>query len=190
VQSYIGLKLGLEALYRDVEKDGMIALRIKELLDMATFTVDDLRSYVKWLSDRESPIDAQLLSKIDEQCRRYKMFHGIQVEVRADHSLTVDSSAGTEAYQVVCEALSNIVRHTSAKRAFVDLRCNGDTLAIEVGNASPVGQQTAPFIPRSISERAMSLGGKVQVRLNNEGHDVVSVTIPLGSQRSLSDQPA
>jgi hypothetical protein len=34
-------------------------------------------------------------------------------------------------------------------------------------------------MPRSIAERAMSLGGKVQVRINNEGHDVVRVTVPL-----------
>jgi hypothetical protein len=78
----------------------------------------------------------QLLTKIDEQRRRYETFHGINVEVRADRALAVSNSAGVEAYQVVCEALSNVVRHTSAKRAFVDLRCDGNNLAIEVGNDS------------------------------------------------------
>jgi hypothetical protein len=43
-----------------------------------------------------------------------------------------------------------------------------------------------PFIPRSITERAMSLGGNVQVRLNNGGHDVVKVTIPLVAPESFS----
>jgi signal transduction histidine kinase len=182
VQSYIGLKLGLEALYRDMGKEGPAAQRVKELLDMATLTVDDLRGYVNRLRER-SQRDTQLLAQVDEQKRRYGAFHGINVEVRADKALTVSSATGVEAYQVVCEALSNVVRHTSAKRAFVDLRCDGDMLAIEVGNDSPKHATTPPFIPRSITERAMSLGGKVQVRLNKEGQDVVKVTIPLSAQK-------
>ena len=48
-----------------------------------------------------------------------------------------------------------------------------------VGNDAPKNNGTPPFIPRSITERAMSLGGEVQVRLNKDGHDVVKVTIPL-----------
>jgi signal transduction histidine kinase len=83
-----------------------------------------------------------------------------------------------EAYQVVCEALSNVFRHTAAKQAFVDLRCEANSLAIEVGNDSPAGASTVPFMPRSITERTMALGGNVQVRLNTGGHDVVRVTIP------------
>jgi hypothetical protein len=38
-----------------------------------------------------------------------------------------------------------------------------------------------PLMPRSITERTMALGGQVQVRLNNDGHDVVRVTIPLAA---------
>jgi len=188
VQSYIGLKLGLEALYRDMGIDGPAASRIKELLDMATLTVDDLRGYVERLRERESQQgDAKLLARIDEQRRRFETLHGIQVKVRADEALALpDGAAGTQAYQVVCEALSNIVRHTSAKQAFVDLRCNGETLAIEVGNDCAQNQRTAAFIPRSITERAVSLGGKVQVRLNNQGQDVVRVTIPLGAKLQLA----
>ena len=179
VQSYIGLKLGLEALFRQLEGHGTAAARIKELLDMATLTVEDLRGYVNRLQERGEQRDIELLKKIDEQRRRYEAFHGISVEVRAQDSLMVNTAAGVEAYQLVCEALSNIVRHTSAKRAFVDLRRSGDTLAIEVGNDAPKNNGTPPFIPRSITERAMSLGGEVQVRLNKDGHDVVKVTIPL-----------
>lgn len=179
VQSYIGLKLGLEALYRDLGSRSGIGLRIKELLDMANFTVEDLRGYVNRLRGRyASRSKMDFIGQIEEQRRRYRDLHGIDVQVRVRQPLDVDTQLGTQAYQVVCEALSNIFRHTIAKQAFIDLRRQGDTLAIEVGNAALRGRSTAPFMPRSITERAMSLGGKVEVRLNKEGHDVVQVTLP------------
>src|SRR5688572_13081023 len=180
VQSYIGLKLGLEALYRDISPTSPGASRIKELLDMATLTVDDLRGYVDRLRGRPpSRPDAELLSKLEEQRRRYRDYHGIDVKLNSASTLQVTDRVAGEAYQVVCEALSNVFRHTSAKQAFVDLRCDDDALAIEVGNDSPPDISTRPFMPRSITERTMALGGKVQVRLNNDGHDVVRVEIPL-----------
>ena len=63
-------------------------------------------------------------------------------------------------------------------------------MAIEVGNDSPLDSSTAPFMPRSIAERAMSLGGRVQVRLNNGGHDVVRVTMPLNARGGESASQA
>jgi len=190
VQSYIGLKLGLEALYRDLGKEGGAAPRIKELLDIANSTVDDLRHYVDRLRERGGARNAQLMARLDEQRRRYGTLHGIRVDVRADSQLAIGDAASVEAYQFVCEALSNIARHTSAKRASIDLRREGDSLAIEVGNECAQHAGTKPFIPRSITERAMSLGGNVQVSLNNAGRDVVRVTIPLAAQAPASQQPS
>jgi signal transduction histidine kinase len=188
VQSYIGLKLGLEALYRDMGESAPAAHRIKELLDMATLTVDDLRGYVNRLrAPKSPPADAQLLTQIEEQKRRYHDYHGIDIELRSAKALNVNDQLAGEAYRVVCEALSNVFRHTASKQAFVDLRCEGETLAIEVGNDSPPDLSTRAFMPRSIAERAMSLGGKVQVRLNNDGHDIVRVTMPL--QQRQPQQP-
>ena len=183
VQSYIGLKLGLEALYRDIGPTAPAARRIKELLDMATLTVDDLRGYVDRLrGGRKQPVETQLLDQIEEQKRRYRDYHGIDVQVRSASSLQINEHIAGEAYRVVSEALSNVFRHTSSKQAFVDLRCESGSLAIEVGNSSPSDSSTQPFIPRSITERAMSVGGKVQVRLNNNGQDTVRVTMPLRAE--------
>ena len=65
--------------------------------------------------------------------------------------------------------------------SFVDLQCDGTTLSIEVGNDS--SQKTeASFTPRSITERANSIGGKVLVR-RNMGRDVVRVTVPLEGRK-------
>jgi signal transduction histidine kinase len=127
----------------------------------------------------------QLVNQIEEQRRRYRDYHGIAVELRSASTLQVDDQVAGEAYRVVCEALSNVFRHTASKQAFVDLRCEDGALAIEVGNDSPSDLSTRPFMPRSIAERAMSLGGKVQVRLNNDGHDIVRVTMPLQAEHRV-----
>ena len=180
VQSYIGLKLGLEALYRDISPSSPGATRIKELLDMATLTVDDLRGYVDRLRGRTpARADTELMARLEEQRRRYRDYHGIDVKLNSASTLQVNDRIAGEAYQVVCEALSNVFRHTAAKQAFVDLKCDDEALAIEVGNDSAPDSGTRPFMPRSITERTMALGGRVQVRLNNDGHDVVRIEIPL-----------
>ena len=190
VQSYIGLKLGLEALYRDISPASPGASRIKELLDMATLTVDDLRGYVDRLRGRAVTRPAtELLSQLEEQRRRYRDYHGIDVKLSSASTLPVDERVAGEAYQVVCEALSNVFRHTEAKQAFVELRCDADSLAIEVGNDASSETPTRPFMPRSITERTMALGGRVQVNLNNGGHDVVKVTIPLAAQKDTGSRP-
>lgn len=191
VQSYIGLKLGLEALYRDLGPASNVGSRIKELLDMANFTVEDLRGYINRLRGRyASRPKLDFLTRIEEQRRRYRDLHGIDVQLRTQRPLEVDPQLGTQAYQLVSEALSNVFRHTTAKQAFINLRCQGDTLSIEVGNTTSQVSSTAPFMPRSITERAISLGGKVEVRLNNDGHDVVQVMLPIGARTGRQQRAA
>lgn len=182
VQSYIGLKLGLEALYRDVATDSRVGSRLKELLDMATLTVDDLRDYIDRLSGQYARRPSvNLIAGVLEQKRRYRDFHGIDIEVRCDEGLQLSDWVAGEAYQIVCEALSNVFRHARAKRVFVSLSALGGALKIEVGNAA-ADTGTTPFLPRSINERAMSLGGAVEVLLGQGGQDLVRVSIPLSTR--------
>lgn len=182
VQSYIGLKIALEALFREIDPETRVGSRVKELLDMATLTVDDLRRYIDRLSGRAPAAPEQeLMARLQEQQRRYRDYHGMNVELRTPEKLELSEEVAGEAYRVVSEALSNVFRHTRAREAFVDLQCDGTTLSIEVGNDS--SQKTeASFTPRSITERANSIGGKVLVR-RNMGRDVVRVTVPLEGRK-------
>ena len=185
LQAHIGLKLGLEALYRDLRGSAPAAAgRVKELLDIADLTVEDLRRYVRGLSaTRAGQYDTKLASNLNEQARRYRDYHGIDVVLKCDAPEQMSQTTGAEACHIVSEALSNVLRHTTAKHAYVDVRCEGASLAIEIGNVASPEQATVPFVPRSISERALALGGQVQVRLNKEGHDIVRATIPLRPNR-------
>jgi signal transduction histidine kinase len=180
LQPYIGLKLGLEALARKLPPGSPVAPQLAELLDMSAQVIADLRGYVARLRGSDCAwLGEHLLSGLREHVGRYRSFYGIDVELRSDASMRVTDRVAGEAYQIVCEALSNIHRHTPAKRAFVELRCDAEELAIEVGNECPPDAATAAFLPRSIAERARALGGRAEVQLRQAGHDVVRVAIPL-----------
>jgi signal transduction histidine kinase len=185
VQPYIGLKLGLEALQRRVEASAPVRKQLDELVEMSRLVVHDLRAYVARLRREEASGEAaswpaeHLMAGLREHLARYRNFYGIEVELRSDKSSALTDRVAAEAYQIVCEGLSNIHRHTPAKRAFVELRFKPDSLAIEIGNECAPAVPPMAFMPRSIAERASALGGTTTVELHERGHDIVRVAIPL-----------
>ena len=182
VQPYIGLKLGLEALQRRVPGDSPVRKPLDELVEMSTRVIADLRGYIARLRSpaQSAPRSGDdLLGGLREHLERYRNFYGIEVELRSARASQVSDRVAAEAYQIVCEGLANIHRHTAAKRAFVDLRFEADSLAIAIGNECARAVPPVAFMPRSIAERAKALGGTTTVELHERGHDIVHVAIPL-----------
>ena len=184
VQPYIGLKLGLEALQRRLEPASSARKQLDELVEMSRLVVRDLRAYVTRLrlegaSEATRWPAEHLIVGLREHLERYRNFYGIDVELRSDESSALTDRVAAEAYQIVCEGLANIHRHTPAKRAFVELRFKPDSLAIEIGNECAPAVPPVAFMPRSIAERAQALGGTTTVELHERGHDIVRVAIPL-----------
>jgi len=185
VQPYIGLTLGLEALQRRLEESSPVRKQLDELVEMARLVVHDLRAYVARLRREDATGAAtswpaeHLMAGLREHLERYHSFYGIEVELRSDKNSALSDRVAAEAYQIVCEGLANIHRHTPAKRAFVELRFKPDSLAIEIGNECARAVPPVAFMPRSIAERAQALGGTTTVELHERGHDIVRVAIPL-----------
>jgi signal transduction histidine kinase len=180
IQPYIGLKLALEALQRSLDARSSVAAQVGELVDMCSLALEDLRGYVARLrgNGRDCAGD-ELLSALRQQAGRYRRFYGLEVDVRSDPSVNLVNRVAADAYQIACEGLSNVYRHTRARRAFIDVRCSDRWLALEIGNDRDPARPAAQFMPRSIADRAAALGGVAEVRLNNAGHDVVRVILPL-----------
>lgn len=183
VQPYIGLKLALEALCRRLPQDSPVRGQVEELVQMSDAVVEDLRGYVARLRGHEGD-DARwpgehLLAGLREHLERYRSFYGIDMQLRSEAPVQLSDRVAAEAYQIVCEALSNIHRHTVAKQGYVSIRCNRERLAIEVANECRPHAAAAAFTPRSIAERAAALGGTTEVLLAERGYDVVRVAIPL-----------
>ena len=181
IQPYIALKFGIEALYRRLDPRSPVAREVKELLAMSSISVEELRTYVAELQRADHAPSEGLPTKLKAQAERYRAFRGIDIDLRIALSEPLSPRLAAEAYQVACEALSNVWRHTRARRAFVALQRNEESLVMEIGNERCADSPTRPFRPRSIAERALALGGQIEVMLDAQGHDVVQVRVPLGA---------
>ncbi|MFA6984940.1 MAG: histidine kinase [Arenimonas sp.] len=180
VQPYIGLKLGLDALAREAGPGNPLSRRIGELLGMTDNTIRDLRRYMTTLQDDTTLGGDSLLSAVRDQASHYHRFYGIEVEVRCDGEVQVNSQLAGALLQIVAEGLSNILRHTTAKRAHLTLHREGQTLVLEIANESPGDESAEPvFTPRSISARTRSLGGRFVVERGALGYTIVRIVIPL-----------
>jgi signal transduction histidine kinase len=185
VQPYIGLKLGLEALRRKIPDGEAIAAEVDELVDMATESITELRQYIDGLKSQiKSQLGAPLVPAILEVAKKYQHRHGIEVTVNIDPGLKVNERLAAEIYQLVCEGLSNVLRHTTAKQATVNLRSCEEQLIVEVVNHDGSIQDFIHFKPRSMTERVTYLGGTVSVN-HHPGDEVagsktvVTAEIPL-----------
>jgi signal transduction histidine kinase len=117
---------------------------------------------------------------VKSQSERLGRFYGINVEVTSDISPRLQGRLAAEAYQIIAEGLSNVLRHTTAKKAFVTILCENSSLLLKIGNEAEAGEsEVKSFMPRSINERVQVLGGRTFVERLPGGQSVVHVTIPM-----------
>ena len=181
IQPYIGLKLGLDAVAREAGPDNPLSPRLGELLGMTENTIRDLRRYMTTLQEDTSLAGDSLVLAVRDQASHYHRFYGIEVDVRCDTDLTVSSQVAGAALQIISEGLSNILRHSKAKQAYVGMRSEGNRLMLEIANESPdppEGEEPG-FTPRSIAARTRSMGGSCVVERDALGYTMVRIAIPL-----------
>jgi signal transduction histidine kinase len=180
IQPYIGLKLGLDALNRQAGLDNPLRNEISELLCMTEATISDLRRYVTTLREDQVLTGDSLVASINEQADHFKRFYGIDVKVKCDSEVRLNSRLAYAVLQIFSEGLSNILRHTQTKRAYISVYCKNQNLQLEIANELSDQMNLNPdFIPRSINARALSLGGACFVKSDANRYTVVHISIPL-----------
>ena len=180
IQPYIGLKMGLEAVRQKAAPDNPLNGDLSELLMMVEIELADLRRYVRGLKreDHEAAEPA-LPAAVRQYAEQFARLSGLDVSCEVQEGLTVSDRLAAEAFQIVREGLSNVRRHTAARRAALRLSSAGGQLVIEVENEAPGASfRGVPFTPRSIKGRAELLGGTVRVGEGESGVTVVRVEIP------------
>jgi signal transduction histidine kinase len=177
IQPYMGLKFAVEALARRVPGDSPLANEVHLLLNMVNQELQSLREIVSGLRSRRSHEEALLERAVRRQAARFARLFGMDVQVRTHGDLRMSRHLSGELFHMVSEALSNVRRHTHARRATVTL-AGGDDVVLEVVNESlPDESCPVAFEPHSLTERAADLGGSVEVDITAEG-TTVRVRIP------------
>ena len=85
-------------------------------------------------------------------------------------------------YRVAQESLNNVARHAQASRAWVDLRCAGDTLRLVVGDdgrgLGPASTGAGRLGLQIMRERAGAAGARLRIESTPDGGTVVTLEWP------------
>ncbi len=184
IQPYIGLQMGLVAIQKNLAMHSPDVYEdLEQLLTLTNAGIADLRHYMGELRETGAPesglLPAGLLPAVQRFARKFAEATGISVNVEAKTALPVHDRLAAEVFQMVAEGLSNVRRHTRSAQATVTLACDHDHLHLSIANDTAPGTVPVPFTPRSITERAIALGGRAHVEWPARGGTVVLVDIPL-----------
>jgi signal transduction histidine kinase len=179
IQPYIGLQYKVAAIRNKAAAGGSdVSADLDQLFDVTAGEVTGLRRYVRGLREEGASRD-DLLSAVRRYVAQFEDHYGISVGVECRTDINVNDRLAAELIQIVHEGLSNVRKHTEASRCALAFECRGGRLLLSVENENPGGTPPAPFVPRSISERAENLGGRALVTTTDEGRTAVAVEIPL-----------
>ncbi|MFL6210670.1 MAG: sensor histidine kinase [Pyrinomonadaceae bacterium] len=180
LQTFVGIKLGLEALARKLGAGGVHSTDLDQLIALTGDAMSDVRLYAAELQQRPEMDAPILLSAVRSQAAKFTELHGIEVAVLADEPLVLHDRLAAELFQMIREGLSNIRRHTTARHAAISLRCQDGNVWLQIENDCASSPTVRPhFIPRSISERTTALGGQIAVTHRADGYTTVQISIPL-----------
>jgi len=184
IQPYVGLKFAVEALARRVPADSPLANEVHSLVKMVTQELVLLREIVSGLRSQDNHGEALLERAVRRQAARFAKLFGMDVRVCAQGDLRMSRRLSGELFHMVSEALSNVRRHTQARRAMVTLTGGDDVVLAVINEAVPGESRPAKFEPRSLTERAADLGGLVEIEITAEG-TTVRARIPWPEETKL-----
>lgn len=184
IQPYIGLKFALEAVQRRAESDNPVAADLNHLVRMATDELASMREVISGLRGTPGKGGALLSSAVRRQASRFAQLFGIQVEVEVAGDMPVSRRIAGEMFHIVAEGLSNIRRHTRARRAWISLSTTSGMLVLGIRNEND--EQTPAkidFTPSSLTERAIALGGSLELD-RDDSSTTVTVRVPIPTSKS------
>lgn len=177
IQPYIGLRMGLEALRAQASRDNPLSGAIDRLLSTTCAVISDLRSYVRNLDQHNVAPSSALVVGIRERARRFWDNFDIRVDLDLPERLEVSDRLAAEILQFVNEGLSNVHKHTAARHCQLRLVRQYDIVCLRIVNPRST-TEPEQFVPRSITTRALALGGKAEVRTDAQ-RTTVQISIPI-----------
>lgn len=103
----------------------------------------------------------------------------LEVSVDVDEGLALDPALEVAVYRIASEGLANAARHARARRAGLEVTCDGAVLVVVRDDGRGIPADAAPGLGlASIRTRAEEVGGSVTIRSDVDGTEV-RATLPL-----------
>lgn len=178
IQPYLGIKYGIEALARKARPDNPLHHDILALREMVTSELHELRELISSMRAGVARGDDILAPALRRQAKRFTELFGIEVTVECEGDIPISRNLSAAFFHLIGEALTNIRRHTRATRAEIRVSVEPQAFVLRIGNDHGPDAPPAPFVPRSITERAESLGGTAVVELQRPDFTDILITVP------------
>jgi signal transduction histidine kinase len=181
VQPYIGLKYGLEAMARHATPDNPLTPHLSQLLHMTSQELQTLREVVSGLRKGKSTLpDDGFPAALRRQIDRFSALYGLKMHVFAPDASLLRGSAAKAVLMMVNEGLTNVRRHSSAAavNVMIDVQAERVTIRMRNDRGPADTAAAAPFVPRSLSERAHEVGGTVEIH-NEDNFTEIEIAMPL-----------
>ncbi len=130
-----------------------------------------------------------LASALQSYCDEFARVSGLDCEALIDPAIDAAGPMQSIAvFRIVQESLNNIAKYAGARHVIVRLEREADVLSLEVADDGVGIDADAVSKPKShgllgMRERALLLGGSLQVRRGINGHGTcVEATIPVGEE--------
>lgn len=181
VQPYLGLQYRLAAIRNKLAAGAAdVSEELGRLFESTVAEISGLRGFVRGLKDTDGR-RADLAAAVRRFATQFGEDYDLDVRVEVEGRLNVNERLAAEVIRFVHEGLSNVRKHTSAGHITLSLGCGERDCFIRIENDGAAAGSESPhaFTPRSLTERARELGGRVRVEPAGAGRTAVTVEIPL-----------
>jgi PAS domain S-box-containing protein len=156
--------------------------KTQRLIEMVDTTIKVVRNVVASL--RPTALDMGIVSALEWLAGEYVERAGIHCELHiSEEDLDLDDACATAIFRIVQESLTNIVRHAQADKVAITLERSETNCFLEVRDNGrgfdPSLRKEKSFGLVSIRERALMLGGEVEISSAPGRSTVIRVHIPL-----------
>ncbi len=200
-QSLTGFKMDLAWMRNRLQSEDWAAIRQSILEKMATMgkLLDETANLMRRLCTELRPgvlDDLGLTAAIEWQAREYQSRTGIACEVRLGlGDVEVDPERSTALFRIFQEILTNVARHAKATRVEAVMEKVGSNVVLEVKDYGRGIRKSELAGAKSLGllgmrERALILGGEVEIRGAAGKGTTVKVRMPLPGLIMDGDTPA
>ncbi len=146
--------------------------------------LDELRRVLGVVRDNDALAPQPTLTTLDELIGHVRAA-GLDVDLAVTgERRELPPALELSAYRIIQEALTNTLRHASARRAVVNLRFDTDALVLEVIDDGTLGEKAGSGSSGrgliGMHERAAAFGGELHAGLEPNGGFRVAARLPLG----------